>query len=75
MVKCSISTIFGVICVVIIIVIVSVVSHQPCPSKDTARSANTDPQATQNNPAPAGHNHPTTTTTTTMVTQRRCQML
>eukprot|EP00957_Ditylum_brightwellii_P086397 6573808-Ditylum_brightwellii.AAC.1 len=50
MVKPHINTIFGVICVVIISVSVSVVSLQPCPTKDTAGCANAEPQATQNNP-------------------------
>eukprot|EP00957_Ditylum_brightwellii_P108360 8266606-Ditylum_brightwellii.AAC.1 len=30
-----------------------VVSHQSCPTKDTAGSANTDPQATKNKTLPA----------------------
>eukprot|EP00957_Ditylum_brightwellii_P014582 1098616-Ditylum_brightwellii.AAC.1 len=56
MVKRRINTIFGVICVIIIIVIVSIVSRQLYPTKNTAGSANTDPQATQatqNNPLPS----------------------
>eukprot|EP00957_Ditylum_brightwellii_P152098 11580463-Ditylum_brightwellii.AAC.1 len=40
------------ICIIVIIA-VSVVSHQPCPTKDTSDSANTDPQTTQNNPLPS----------------------
>ena len=52
MVKRRINTIFGVICVVIIVVVVRFVSRQPCPTKDTAGSANTDPQATQNKTLP-----------------------
>eukprot|EP00957_Ditylum_brightwellii_P147604 11240911-Ditylum_brightwellii.AAC.1 len=50
MVKQRINTIFGVICVIITVFSVSVVSRKPCSTKDTAGSANTDPQATQNNP-------------------------
>eukprot|EP00957_Ditylum_brightwellii_P047320 3595055-Ditylum_brightwellii.AAC.1 len=53
MVKWCINTIFGVICVIIIIISIGVVSCQPCPTKDTAVSANTDPQATKNNPPPS----------------------
>jgi hypothetical protein len=48
--KRCINTIFGVICAIIIIV---TVSRQLCPTKDTAGSANADPQATQNNPLPS----------------------
>eukprot|EP00957_Ditylum_brightwellii_P029072 2196466-Ditylum_brightwellii.AAC.1 len=55
MLKRHINTIFGVICAIIIII---VISRQPCPTKDTAGSANADPQATQNNPLPSS----TTTT-------------
>eukprot|EP00957_Ditylum_brightwellii_P024357 1838150-Ditylum_brightwellii.AAC.1 len=50
MVKWRINTISGVIYAIIIIVSISVVSLQLCPTKDTAGTANTDPQATQNNP-------------------------
>eukprot|EP00957_Ditylum_brightwellii_P005391 411183-Ditylum_brightwellii.AAC.1 len=53
MVKQCISTIFGVICVIIIAVSISIVSCQLCPTKDTAGSTNTDPQAIQNNPLPS----------------------
>eukprot|EP00957_Ditylum_brightwellii_P041989 3179250-Ditylum_brightwellii.AAC.1 len=53
MVKQHINTIFGVIRVIIITVTVSVVSSQLCPTKDTAGSANTDPQDTRNNPLPS----------------------
>eukprot|EP00957_Ditylum_brightwellii_P149362 11375321-Ditylum_brightwellii.AAC.1 len=52
MVKRHINTIFGVICAIIIIIVASVVSRQPCPTKDTAGSANADPQATQNKTLP-----------------------
>ena len=91
MVKRRINTIFGVICVVVIIVVVSVVSRQPCPTKDTAGSANADPQATQNKTLPHKQQTNVTiscrvplqapagqnrpTTTATMATQRRHQTL
>eukprot|EP00957_Ditylum_brightwellii_P152938 11641150-Ditylum_brightwellii.AAC.1 len=51
--KRRINTIFCVICAIIIIVSVSIVSCQPCLTKDTAGSANADPQATQNGPLPS----------------------
>ena len=51
--KWCINTIFGVICAIIIVVIVSVVSRQLCLTKDTASSANADPQATQSGPLPS----------------------
>eukprot|EP00957_Ditylum_brightwellii_P037342 2826192-Ditylum_brightwellii.AAC.1 len=48
--KRRINTIFGVICAIIIVVVISVVSRQPCLTKDTASSANAHPQDNQNDP-------------------------
>eukprot|EP00957_Ditylum_brightwellii_P141977 10816361-Ditylum_brightwellii.AAC.1 len=52
MVEQLIDSIFGAICITIAIA-VSVISHQPFPTKDTSDSANTDSQTTQNNPLPS----------------------
>ena len=91
MVKQRINTIFGVICNIIIIVVVSVVSRQPRLSKDTDGSANTDLQVTQNKTLPhkqqtnatiscqvplqAPAGHNRPTATATMATQCRRQTL
>eukprot|EP00957_Ditylum_brightwellii_P009210 696846-Ditylum_brightwellii.AAC.1 len=48
MVKQCINTIFGAIYIVLLFVVI-ITSHQPCPIRDTA---NTDPNTTQNNPFP-----------------------